>query len=322
MAGIAAAVSSCCARPLPSNRCAGVDGDGFAATANVRGCPERTVELLRQRRRVAHGVGESRDCKRNQLCGNASIRSRPVRPTTRASSEDSREQFVKQGRREWLLSSAALAGVAFPGSAHGLGRFFDVAEDSVSGISEGVNAGTSGRSSAKVQSVDDVTTWYRYRGEGFALRIPPGYQDVLDPLNEEALNSLYGERAKDRPFAARFASPDRDEILSVVIKPASQMQLSFYQAMDIKDFGSIKDAATKFVPGGSKLVAARIINSTKSRVPRTYYLYEFVARDKHVAMSAGVAGGRVFVLGATAPESKWKDAGNKLRLAASSFYLP
>ncbi|BBN16384.1 hypothetical protein MPTK1_7g05810 [Marchantia polymorpha subsp. ruderalis] len=309
MAGVAAAVNgSCCGRPSP---------------LNVAGCPERTVELLRRQRRVAHGVRESRDCERNQLCGSASIRSRPVRLITRASSEDYREQFVKQGRREWLLSSATLAGVAFPGSAHGLGRFFDVAEDSVSGTPEGANAGTSVRSSAKVQqSVDDVTTWFRFRGEGFALRIPPGYQDVLDPLNEEALNSLYGERAKDRPFAARFASPDRDEILSVVIKPASQMQLSFYQAMDIKDFGSIKEAAPKFVPGGSKLVAARIINSTKSRVPRTYYLYEFVARDKHVAMSAGVAGGRVFVMGATAPESKWKDAGNKLRLAASSFYLP
>lgn len=133
----------------------------------------------------AHGVRESRDCERNQLCGSASIRSRPVRLITRASSEDYREQFVKQGRREWLLSSATLAGVAFPGSAHGLGRFFDVAEDSVSGTPEGANAGTSVRSSAKVQqSVDDVTTWFRFRGEGFALRIPPGYQDVLDPLNE------------------------------------------------------------------------------------------------------------------------------------------
>ncbi|KAL2610834.1 hypothetical protein R1flu_022526 [Riccia fluitans] len=313
MASIAAATglscSSCYVSSLHSNP-SGANRDSLASSASVGGGLE---ELKREWKCLA--TGEQRG-----LQSFADNFKDPWRVKTVAFSKESGEKSLRQNRRDLLSSSAAiLAAIAFPDNSHGLGRVYDVAEDSSAGSMETVSPA---RSSVVVQSVDDVNTWYRFRGEGFALRIPPGYQDILDPLDEEALNSLYGERAKDRPFAARFASPDRDEVLSVVIKPASQMQLSFFEAMDIKDFGTIREAAPKFVPGGAKLVAAKIINSTKSRVPRTYYMYEFLAKDKHVALSAGVAGGRVFVLGATAPESKWKETGEKLRSAALSFYLP
>ncbi|KAL3682024.1 hypothetical protein R1sor_000046 [Riccia sorocarpa] len=299
------ACSLCSAHLIPS----GASGDAIASSASVG-------SGLRELKRELRCVGSQ---EQGGLSNFSLHYSRPWRAVTTASSSmDSEEKSLT--RREVLSSSAAiLAAVAFPCNSHGLSRVYDVSEDSSAGSSETVSPAPS---KGVVQSVDDVSTWYRFRGEGFALRIPPGYQDVLDPLDEEALNSLYGERAKDRPFAARFASPDGDEVLSVVIKPASQMRLSFFEAMDVKDFGTIREAAPKFVPGGAKLVAAKIINSTKSRVPRTYYMYEFLAKDKHVALSAGVAGGRVFVLGATVPESKWKEAGDKMRSAALSFYLP
>lgn len=94
---------------------------------------------------------------------------------------------------------------------------------------------------------------------------------------------------------------------------------------------------------------------------RTYYFYEFLSNDKRVAMSAAAAGGRasissshhflspwcnlidvchdfitvlkgnalpsvsgfvqVFVFGAMAPNSRWKEVGNKMRSAAINFAL-
>lgn len=94
---------------------------------------------------------------------------------------------------------------------------------------------------------------------------------------------------------------------------------------------------------------------------RTYYFYEFLSKDKRVAMSAAAAGGRVrisspyqlsnpccnlidvchdfitvlkgnglpslswfvqvFVFGAMAPNSRWKEVGNKMRSAAINFAL-
>lgn len=165
----------------------------------------------------------------------------------------------------------------------------------------------------------ETESWYRFRGDGFAIKVPPEFEDIVEP--DEGGTSLYGERAKEKPFAARFASPDRQEVLSVVIRQASQLRLSFFETKDISDFGSLKEVAGIFVPAGSKILSARIMNSADTQVPRKYYLYEFVSKDKRVAMSAAAAAGRVYVVGAMAPQSRWKDVGITLRSAAASFSI-
>lgn len=167
----------------------------------------------------------------------------------------------------------------------------------------------------------DTQSWYQFRGEGFSLRVPPDFNDLTEPEDYSAGSSLYGERAKPKPFAARFASSDGSEVLSVVVRPSTQLKLTFLEAQDISDLGSLRDAASLFVPGGATLFAARTIKVNDSNFPRTYYFYEFSAQDRHVALEAAVSRGKVFVAGASAPRSKWEEDGSKLRSAAISFFL-
>ncbi|KAH9312715.1 hypothetical protein KI387_027750, partial [Taxus chinensis] len=63
-------------------------------------------------------------------------------------------------------------------------------------------------------------------------------------------------------------------------------------AQDISDLGSLRDAASLFIPGGATLYAARTIKLKKSDIPRTYYFYEFSAQDRHVALEAAVSQGK------------------------------
>lgn len=167
----------------------------------------------------------------------------------------------------------------------------------------------------------NTQSWYQFRGEGFSVRVPPNFDDLTEPEDYSAGSSLYGERAKPKTFAARFASPDGSEVLSVVVRPSTQLKLTFLEAQDISDLGSLRDAASLFVPGGATLFAARTIKVKDSDFPRTYYFYEFSAQDRHVALEAAVSRGKVFVAGASAPRSKWEEDGSKLRSAAISFSL-
>lgn len=166
----------------------------------------------------------------------------------------------------------------------------------------------------------ELEEWYRYEGNGFALSVPPDFEDIRDP--EEFVDGpLYGNKAKPKTFEARFASPDRSEVLSVVTRQSSQLKLSFLAVKDVTDLGSLKEAADIFVPLGAKLYVARTIKTSEEDLNRTYYYYEFATGDNYIALEAGASSGQVFVLGVTAPKRKWKDDSRKLRLAASSFSL-
>lgn len=234
------------------------------------------------------------------------------------------DELVIQSRRSFLQTGATLASLAV------LDRFPALAEPAEiqpeAPVSQEALAGdgtaTAQQSASKPKkSRVNTDTWYRFRGEGFTMKYPPDFEDIVE--YDESGSSLYGERAKERPFAARFASPDRKEVLSVVVRNASQLKLSFYETQDITEFGTLEEAAKMFVPAGSKIVAAAALKPTDSRIPRTYYLYEFLAKnDKRVAMSAAAAGGRVFVFGAMAPNSRWNEVGSKMRTAAVNFSLP
>ncbi|KAG4908580.1 hypothetical protein JHK82_057242 [Glycine max] len=140
-------------------------------------------------------------------------------------------------------------------------------------------------------------------------------------LRISMLDSLFMGTRQRQTFSARFASSDGSEILSVVTRPANQLKITFLQAQNITDLGSLKEAAKIFVPGGSKIYSARSIKIKEDEGFTTYYFYEFGRDNQHVALMTGISSGKAFIAGATAPQSKWDSDGVKLRSAAISLKL-
>ncbi|XP_059438097.1 uncharacterized protein LOC132170953 [Corylus avellana] len=170
-----------------------------------------------------------------------------------------------------------------------------------------------------LSGIANTKSWFQFYGNGFAIRVPPQFEDITEPEDYSAGLSLYGDKVKPKTFAARFASPDGSEVLSVVIRPTNQLKITFLEAKDVTDLGSLKEAAKIFVPGGSNLYTARTIKIKEEEGLRTYYFYEFSRDEQHVALVAAVNSGKAIIAGVTAPQSKWDDDGVKLRSAAISL---
>ncbi|KAJ0977578.1 hypothetical protein J5N97_013052 [Dioscorea zingiberensis] len=167
--------------------------------------------------------------------------------------------------------------------------------------------------------ISSTKSWLQFYGDGFSIRVPPRFEDIMEPEDFSAGLSLYGDKVKPKTFAARFASPDGSEVVSVVIKPSNQLKITFLEAKDIKDLGSLKEAAKIFVPRGANLYSARTIKIREDETIRSYYFYEFGVDDQHVALVAAVNNGKTYIAGATAPQLKWENDGVKLRSAAISL---
>ncbi|KAH0469563.1 hypothetical protein IEQ34_001121 [Dendrobium chrysotoxum] len=120
-------------------------------------------------------------------------------------------------------------------------------------------------------------------------------------------------------FLKRGGKGTRSEVLSVVIRPSNQLKITFLEAKDITDIGSLKASAKIFVPGGANLYAARTYRIKEEEALRTYYFYEFEIGGQHVALAVGLDNGKAYIAGAAAPQIKWKDDGIKLRSAALSL---
>ncbi|KAK1277483.1 hypothetical protein QJS04_geneDACA019677 [Acorus gramineus] len=56
------------------------------------------------------------------------------------------------------------------------------------------------------------------------------------------------------------------EVLSVVIRPFNQLKITFLEAQDLTDFGSLKEAARIFVPNGATLHSARTLKIKEDEV--------------------------------------------------------
>ncbi|WOL16399.1 hypothetical protein Cni_G25186 [Canna indica] len=167
--------------------------------------------------------------------------------------------------------------------------------------------------------IANTKSWFQFYGDGFSIRIPPQFEDIMEPEEFNAGFSFYGDKAKPKAFAARFASPDGSEVLSVVIRPTNQLKIRFLEAKDITDLGSLKEAAKIFVPGGANLYSARTLKIKEDESLRTYYFYEFGIDVQHVALMASVDSGKAYIAGVAAPQNKWEDDGVKLRSAAISL---
>ncbi|CAK7340787.1 unnamed protein product [Dovyalis caffra] len=182
-----------------------------------------------------------------------------------------------------------------------------------------VLAESSPPSKSVLSTLANTKSWFQFYGDGFAIRVPPQFEDVMEPEDYSAGMSLYGDKAKPKTFAARFASSDGSEVLSVVVRPSNSLKITFLEAKDITDLGSLKEASKIFVPGGSTLYSARTLKVKEEEGYRTYYFYEFGRDEEHVALVAAVNSGKAIVAGATAPQSKWDNDGVKLRSAAISL---
>ncbi|XP_027114548.1 uncharacterized protein LOC113762043 isoform X2 [Coffea eugenioides] len=156
-------------------------------------------------------------------------------------------------------------------------------------------------STSFLSGIANTKSWFQFYGDGFAIRVPPQFEDILEPEDYNAGLSLYGDKAKPKTFAARFASPDGSEVLSVVIRPSNQLKITFLEV------------------GGATLYSARTIKIKEDEGFRTYYFYEFGSDEQHVALVAAVNSGKAIIAGATAPQHKWNDDGVKLRSAAVSL---
>ncbi|KAL7120246.1 hypothetical protein ACP275_02G110900 [Erythranthe tilingii] len=172
-----------------------------------------------------------------------------------------------------------------------------------------------------LSGIASTKSWFQFYGSGFAIRVPPNFEDIMEPEDYNAGLSLYGDKAKPKTFAARFASPDGSEVLSVVVRPSNQLKITFLEAKDIADLGSLKEASRIFVPVGVTLYSARIIKIKEEDGYRNYYFYEFGADEQRVALVAAVNSGKVIIAGVTAPQNKWDDHGVRLRSAAVSLTL-
>ncbi|KAM1144685.1 hypothetical protein ACFX2I_033329 [Malus domestica] len=170
-----------------------------------------------------------------------------------------------------------------------------------------------------LSGISNTKNWFQFFGDGFAIRVPPQFQDVQEPEDYNSGLSLYGDKVKPKTFAARFASADGYEVVSVVIRPSNSLKITFLEAKDITDLGSLKEAAKIFIPVGSTVYSARAIRIKEEEGFRTYYFYEFGVQEQHAALVAAVNGGKTYIAGATAPQSKWNDDGVKLRSAAISM---
>ncbi|XP_043709966.1 uncharacterized protein LOC122658884 isoform X1 [Telopea speciosissima] len=172
-----------------------------------------------------------------------------------------------------------------------------------------------------LSGISNTKSWFQFFGDGFAIRIPPLFEDIMEPEDYTAGLSLYGDKAKPKTYAARFSSPDGSEVVSVLIRPSNQLKITFLEAKDVSDLGSLKDTAKLFVPGRATLYSARTIKIKEDEGYRTYYFYEYGVDEQHIALVAAVNSGKVYVAGAAAPHSKWEDDGVKLRSAAISLSI-
>ncbi|XP_078436198.1 tagatose-6-phosphate ketose/aldose isomerase, putative (Mog1/PsbP/DUF1795-like photosystem II reaction center PsbP family protein) [Wolffia australiana] len=172
---------------------------------------------------------------------------------------------------------------------------------------------------AALPGIASTRSWFLYTGDGFSIRVPPDFEDVTEPEDYNAGLSLYGDKVKPKTFAAQFASPDRSEAVSVVIRPSNQLKITFLEAKDVTDFGTLKEASKIFVPGGAKLYSARAIKIKEDEGLRGYYFYEFGVNDLHFALVAAINSGKTVIAAASAPDTRWEEDGVKLRSAAISL---
>ena len=174
----------------------------------------------------------------------------------------------------------------------------------------------------------------RYKGTNWSVVVSGGYErkSTEKPRRiyeqrvdcEPNCRDLQAKRTEETPLVARFGSPDEREDVSVSIRGANTLKLTFLQIKDVTEFGDVNEAAPLFVPPGARLVSATARVSPAGQpggdnVDKSYYTYDFEFGVARVLLTVAVEQGNAYLLGCTASGDAWERAEAGFRRAAASF---
>jgi|AntAceMinimDraft_5_1070358.scaffolds.fasta_scaffold75617_1 hypothetical protein len=97
---------------------------------------------------------------------------------------------------------------------------------------------------------------------------------------EPYCRDLQSKRTEESPLVARFGSEEQQADISVSIRGANTLKLTFLQIKDVTEFGEVAEAAPLFLPPGSKLLSATArtepqLNTAGDAIDKSYYTYDF-----------------------------------------------
>ena len=133
---------------------------------------------------------------------------------------------------------------------------------------------------------------------------------------EPNCRDLQAKRTDETPLVARFGSADEREDVSVSVRGANTLKLTFLAMKDMAEFGDVDEAAPLFVPPGATVL------SSSSRVGETgkgYYTWTFEFGSARVLLTAAVEQGNCYLLGQTASVERWAGSEGGFERAAASF---
>ena len=174
----------------------------------------------------------------------------------------------------------------------------------------------------------------RYKGTNWSVVVSGGYErkSTEKPRRiyeqrvdcEPNCRDLQAKRTEETPLVARFGSPDDQEDVSVSIRGANTLKLTFLQIKDVTEFGEVNEAAPLFVPPGANLISATARVSPAGQpggdnVDKSYYTYDFEYGAARVLLTVAVEQGNAYLLGCTASGDAWGRAEAGFRRAAASF---
>ncbi|GBG81469.1 hypothetical protein CBR_g32459 [Chara braunii] len=256
------------------------------------------------------------------------------------------QDLVRVQRRSILLSGALVAGVvsSFPSCCDADDKSaLSLVKQPPSALNteESVSTERDVASSSGSGPTERGGRWLVIRSKEYSVSLPPGFEDVLQEEEAPTLprSTLTGGGGSSNggggaTLLLRFSSTLMPATISLVKRQVAGMRLTFFQANDIGDLGTVAGVADLFVPPGAKLLSLSSSTSSASSVDRSngeqpaddkpqrnYYQYEFLHRRQHVALRAAVNRGQVYVLGGTTPQENWMAVSEQMRGALDSFRL-
>ena len=133
---------------------------------------------------------------------------------------------------------------------------------------------------------------------------------------EPNCRDLQAKRTEETPLVARFGSVDEREDVSVSVRGANTLKLTFLSMKDVTEFGAIEEATPLFVPPGAKIVST---NARTGESGKGYYQWDFEYGAARVLLTAAVEQGNCYLLGATAASERWDASEAGFRRASASF---
>ena len=141
---------------------------------------------------------------------------------------------------------------------------------------------------------------------------------------EPNCRDLQAKRTEETPLVARFGSADDSQDISVSLRGANTLKLTFLQIKDVTEFGDVREAAPLFVPSGATVRGATartepVAGPSGESVDKAYYAYDFEFGSARVLLTAAVEAGNVYLVGCTASKEAWAEAEPGFRRASNSF---